>query len=114
MFKLVGMVGKSYIVDMLSKNKDVQVIIYDDSVQSIEDSIIISPLVGFDEMLQGVCFHLAKEQRANQDLITSKRYLVIYTNLSDDIISKRERYIEEIEKQYQVNIVITCKPNRRY
>ncbi len=114
MFKLVGMVGKSCIVDMLSRNEYVQVIIYDDSVHTIENSIIISPSVGFDEMLQGVCFHLAKEQRANQESISSKRYLVIYTNLSDDVISKREKYIEEIEKQYQVNVVITCKPNRRY
>lgn len=116
MFKLIGMIGKSCIVDMLDKNDNVQVIIYDDSVRTMDKAIIISPSVGIEEMLQGISFQLAKEQRSRLDeySIIGNQYVIIYTNLNENVISKREKYIEEIEKQYKVNIIVTCKPNRRY
>lgn len=110
MLILEGIAGKSCIVGMLAKEKQVKVISYNEDVLEVPDAIIYNT-DSFDEFLQGVEFELARESGSQKSL---KQYLILYTNAHKSIILRRIDHIKEIEKAYGVELIVTCKPNEGY
>ena len=110
MLILEGIAGKSCIVGMLAKEKQVKVISYNEDVLEVPDAIIYNT-DSFDEFLQGVEFELARESGSQKPL---KQYLILYTNAHKSIILRRTEYIKKIEDLYGIQLVITCKPNEGY
>ena len=113
MLLLKGIAGKAYIVGMLAKEKDIKVGSYKEELNTIPDAIIYDTDT-FEEFLQAICFELSRELRANPDFDSGRKYMVLYTNVHESIISRRIDHIKEIEKAYGIELIVTCKPNEGY
>jgi len=113
MLLLKGIAGKAYIVGMLAKEKDIKVVSYKEELNTIPDAIIYDTDT-FEEFLQAICFELSRELRANPDFDSGRKYMVLYTNVHESIISRRIDHIKEIEKAYGIELIVTCKPNEGY
>ena len=101
MLLLKGIAGKAYIVGMLAKEKDIKVVSYKEELNTIPDAIIYDTDT-FEEL------------RANPDFDSGRKYMVLYTNVHESIISRRIDHIKEIEKAYGIELIVTCKPNEGY
>ena len=113
MLLLKGIAGKAYIIGMLAKEKDIKVVSYKEERNTIPDAIIYDTDT-FEEFLQAICFELSRELRANPDFDSGRKYMVLYTNVHESIISRRIDHIKEIEKAYGIELIVTCKPNEGY
>lgn len=113
MLLLKGIAGKAYIIGMLAKEKDIKVVSYKEELNTVPDAIIYDTDT-FEEFLQAICFELSRELRANPDFDSGRKYMVLYTNVHESIISRRIDHIKEIEKAYGIELIVTCKPNEGY
>lgn len=113
MLLLKGIAGKAYIVGMLAKENGVKVVSYKEELNTVPDAVIYDADT-FEEFLQAICFALSKELRANPDFNSGRKYMVLYTNVHESIILRRIDHIKEIEKAYDVELIVTCKPNEGY
>ena len=113
MLLLKGIAGKAYIVGMLAKENGVKGASYKEELNTVSNAIIYDADT-FEEFLQAICFELSRELRANPDFDSGRKYMVLYTNVHESIISRRIDHIKEIEKEYGIELIVTCKPNEGY
>lgn len=106
MMLIKSKVGKSRVIDILANNTNSIVYVYDNSLMSLHNSIIVNP--------KDVSLHvLAKEiQKYMLELINDDKrydYLIVYTNCDESSVISFYNTIENKDMFPVKDIIITCQ-----
>lgn len=102
---LKGKVGKSVVLDMLSKStKSISAVYYNQPV--LMDALFVnSDVMDFPTFITELNRYLDKLSTTEQHY----EYLIIYTNKTQITVDRKRKLYEEWENKYGFQVIIGCK-----